>query len=203
MQIKIDNNEFREGVLSCLASQVDELIERNIPSLKAKLREQLKTCFMEDRLWAELCQPGSYSRALLGLTPDIDVEHLIDIFARQVNIDYSPAQRFGGTIRAKMTVEILEQDYTKVLAQPSAVSTHPQSGKTFNWLEALLDPFTIQGFHVWPANRFEVSRFSRSRDLIMLKGGQFNFPDYFIDSLDRVLDSFIPHLTENIYDMVL
>ena len=165
--IKINNKDL----LKDIDKQLKKLINKNIPKMQRILNEKIGDIVFQ-RLVNGLPVIQGNDLAEIGV-PDIN-SRLISIMqtiSRNVRIKISPGKQL------RMTINIIEEDYSDVLSLPDAVYAYTSSRGSgiLEWLKWILlggNGTIIGGFDFSPAP----SPFSRTGGGLMVAGGGWSVP---------------------------
>ncbi len=136
VKITIDEAQFKKEVVAALIPELNKYLAERIKGFRSKLRALLSVDLWDSPEIDSLL--GGELQAELGVEDTQQrLAAIIDQWAANIDVDFSPAKYAGGRIFSKVIISAIRNDYSDVLSlDESRYST--RNGSTIEWLEWIL-----------------------------------------------------------------
>lgn len=136
VKITIDENQVKKEIIQAIIPELNKYLAERVNKFKAALKETLKIDLWDSPEVDSLL--GGELQAELGVEdPETRLAAIIDRWAGNIDVNFSPAKYAGGRIYSKLSISAIKNDYSDVLGLDEARYT-TRNGSTIEWLEWIL-----------------------------------------------------------------
>lgn len=131
------NQDISNQILQALMPQVDNYLKQKLNSIRNNLPTIISNIIQNTPEYNSLI--GGQLQYELGIVdPGVKLANIINIWTRNINIEYNGPKISSGQLKASFSVSLIRSDFEDVLASDYALMVDNLRGYSLPWLEWLL-----------------------------------------------------------------
>lgn len=130
------DSDIKREILNSLRIEIDSLFKKVLPSIKDKIRYEVKAALVSEPEYQSLI--SGQLKYEFGIPTSQQVNNIIDIWINNISVDYSGVKTNNMGLAASLSLNMIESSYNDVLASEGAIVIDNLSGAALPWLEWLL-----------------------------------------------------------------
>jgi hypothetical protein len=137
IKILDSNSQITKNILEGLIPEIDSYMKKTLQYIRTNLPELINNILINTDTYDSLV--GGQLQYEFGITDPVNkLNEILDIWTRNVKIDYKSPIVSASKIKASFSVSVIRSDFSDVLSSDAALMIDTLRGYSLPWLEWLL-----------------------------------------------------------------